>query len=169
MLTEQPEEGLKIFTEDVLEVENLPRAKVLDFLLREHEPLVVPYLEHVIHTWEDNNPFFHNALVRMLREKVMGKKGTYTDGQLQHLKAKLLAFLEKSNYYTPETVLIHFPSDSLFEERAVVLGKLDSHEQALSIYVHILGMLYIQVIQNDELNFVPLYFLNYIRYCIVVC
>lgn len=47
-----PEEGLKIFIEDLQEVENLPRPKVLDYLLRTHKSLVIPYL--VSHT----NPLY---------------------------------------------------------------------------------------------------------------
>ncbi|XP_028156515.1 vam6/Vps39-like protein [Ostrinia furnacalis] len=139
ILKEHPEEGLKIFTEDKVEVENLPRPKILDFLLREHENLVIPYLEHLIHTWNDNNPLFHDALISMYRDKVTTKKGDITEEEYQHTKAKLVAFLEKSPHYTPERVILHFPADSLFEERAVILGKLGRHEQALAIYVQILG------------------------------
>lgn len=139
LLKEQPEEGLKIFTEDIVEVENLPRPKILDFLLREHEPLVIPYLEHVIHSWNDTTPLFHDALINMYRDKITDKKGNVTEAALQHLKSKLLAFLEKSTSYTPERVILHFPNDSLFEERALILGKLGRHEQALAIYVQILG------------------------------
>jgi len=43
-LDANPEEGLKIFTEDIAEVEQLPRPKVLDYLLRTHKDLVIPYL-----------------------------------------------------------------------------------------------------------------------------
>ncbi|XP_028037182.1 vam6/Vps39-like protein [Bombyx mandarina] len=139
ILKENPEEGLKIFTEDKIEVENLPRPKVLDFLLREHESLVIPYLEHIIHTWNDTNPLFHDALINMYREKIINKKANITEEELLHTKSKLLAFLEKSTHYTPERVLLHFPTDGLFEERAVVLGKLGRHEMALAIYVLILG------------------------------
>lgn len=141
IIRDHPEEGLKIFTEDKIEVETLPRPKVLDFLLREHEPLVVPYLEHVIHTWNDTSSIFHDALISMYREKITDKKpSNMTEEELQHTKAKLLAFLEKSSSYTPERVILHFPTDSLFEERAVILEKLGRHEQALAIYVQILGM-----------------------------
>lgn len=122
-----------------MEVENLPRPKILDFLLREHEPLVIPYLEHVIHTWNDTTPLFHDALISMYRDKITDKKGNSTEETLQHTKSKLLAFLEKSTSYTPERVILHFPNDSLYEERAVILGKLGRHEQALAIYVQILG------------------------------
>lgn len=139
LLKEHPEEGLKIFTEDIAEIENLPRPKILDFLLREHEPLVIPYLEHIIHSWNDSNSLFHNALIRIYREKLTDKRSTITEEEIYHTKEKLIAFLEKSTCYTPETVLLHFPNDSLFEERAVILGKLGRHEQALCIYVLILG------------------------------
>lgn len=142
LLKEHPEEGLKIFTEDIVEVENLPRPRILDFLLREHETLVIPYLEHVIHSWNDTNPLFHNALIGMYREKITDKKNNITEEEIQHTKAKLLAFLEKSSYFTPEIVLLHFPNDSLFEERAVILGKLGRHEQALAIYVQVLGKIW---------------------------
>ncbi|XP_075976960.1 vacuolar protein sorting 39 [Anticarsia gemmatalis] len=139
ILKEHPEEGLKIFTEDIVEVENLPRPKILDFLLREHENLVIPYLEHVIHTWNDTNSLFHDALINRYRDKITTKKANITEEELLHTKAKLLAFLEQSTHYTLERVVLHFPTDSLFEERAIALGKLGRHEQALAIYVLILG------------------------------
>jgi hypothetical protein len=46
VLDANPEEGLKMFTEDIAEVEQLPRPKVLDYLLRTHKDLVIPYLVH---------------------------------------------------------------------------------------------------------------------------
>lgn len=44
VIKKYPEEGLKIFIEDIAEVENLPRPKVLDYLLKTNEELVIPYL-----------------------------------------------------------------------------------------------------------------------------
>lgn len=49
ILDANPEEGLKIFTEDIQEVENLPRPKVLDYLLRTHKSQVIPYLVRTVH------------------------------------------------------------------------------------------------------------------------
>lgn len=134
VLLSSPEEGLKIFTEDLAEVEALPRPRVLDYLLRSHSNLVIPYLEHVVHTWDDSNPLFHNALIHQYREKAV-----LEDSSAAFTKKKLLAFLEKSTCYTPDTVLMNFPTDSLLEERAVILGRLGRHEQALAIYVRALG------------------------------
>ncbi|KAK4886156.1 hypothetical protein RN001_002427 [Aquatica leii] len=134
ILKESPEEGLKIFAEDLVEVESLPRPRVLDCLLRSHPSLVIPYLEHVVNMWGDKNPLFHNALVHQYREQAIGDNPI-----TQHNQKKLLEFLENSAYYTPDTVLIHFPTDKLLEERAVILGRLGKHEQALFIYVRVLG------------------------------
>ena len=48
VIEKSPEDGLRIFTEDVPEIENLHRAEVLDYLLKNHKNLVTPYLEHII-------------------------------------------------------------------------------------------------------------------------
>lgn len=125
----------QIFTEDIAEVEALPRPRVLDFLLKSHKSVVIPYLEHVVHTWEDSNPLFHNALVHQYREKIV----TEGPAVAEHTRKKLLQFLENSRQYTAENILSSFPTDSLLEERAIILGRLGKHEEALNIYVRALG------------------------------
>ncbi|XP_024940137.1 vam6/Vps39-like protein isoform X2 [Cephus cinctus] len=143
VLEQDPEQGLRIFMEDVQEVEHLQRPKILDYLLRCHKDLVITYLEHVVHLWEDTNPLFHNVLVHQYKEKCltsMSADATPAEKQnAQHIRQKLQQFLEKSQYYTPETVLAHFPFDSLFEERAIILGRLGRHKQAISIYMNLLN------------------------------
>ncbi|KAK3931419.1 Vam6/Vps39-like protein [Frankliniella fusca] len=139
VLEQHPAEGLSIFTEDMPEVESLPRPKVLDFLLRLHKNLVIPYLEHVIHVWKDESTILHDALVHQYREQVATLLNSDKAAEAKIVQAKLLAFLESSNSYSPENALIQFPYDSMFEERAVILGKLGKHEQVLSIYVMMLG------------------------------
>lgn len=134
VLNKTPEEGLKIFTEDLGEVEALPRPRVLDYLLKSHIDLAIPYLEHVINIWKDTNPLFHNSLIHKYREKVL-----IDEPGVEVTKKKLIEFLENSEHYKPETVLIHFPTNALLEERALILGKLGKHEEALAIYVRALG------------------------------
>ncbi|KAK2588320.1 hypothetical protein KPH14_004337 [Odynerus spinipes] len=143
VLEEDPEQGLRIFMEDIQEVENLPRPKVLDYLLRCHKDLVITYLEHVVRVWEDTNPLFHNVLIHQYKEKClasMNENATPAEKEMsQHIRQKLQQFLEKSAYYTPETILIHFPFDCLFEERAIILGRLGRHQQVISIYINLLN------------------------------
>ncbi|KAL0660424.1 hypothetical protein Bca4012_081009 [Brassica carinata] len=51
-------------------------------------------------------------------------------------RKKLLSALENISGYNPQTLLKRLPRDALYEERAVILGKMNQHELALSIYVH---------------------------------
>lgn len=147
VLQEYPVDGIRIFTEDMSEIECLPREQVYNYLLEVAPKLVIPYLEHIIWQWDDHSPLFHNALVLQYQEQVLKKsKARDEDGEvnnedaneLTEMKSKLLSFLELSNHYIPEMLLVHFPYDSLFEERALLMGKLGKHEQALAIYTHIL-------------------------------
>lgn len=70
MLTVSTMFWLQIFTEDLTEVEMLPRDKVLDFLKEGFKELAVPYLEHIIHVWEETGPEFHNVLIQLYLERV---------------------------------------------------------------------------------------------------
>lgn len=51
----------------------------------------------------------------------------------------MIEFLNKYNYLHAETVLKNFPENDLFEERAIILGKLKRHEKVLAIHIQILG------------------------------
>lgn len=68
VIEKNPEDGLRIFTEDVPEVESLHRAEVLDYLLKNHKKLVTPYLEHIIFVWNETKALFHNILIQQYRE-----------------------------------------------------------------------------------------------------
>ncbi|KAM4664640.1 vam6/Vps39-like protein isoform 2-T2 [Discoglossus pictus] len=163
VLRDHPEDGLKIFTEDLPEVESLPRDHVLKFLLENFKHLAVPYLEHIILIWEERGPDFHNCLIKLYCERVqvlMQAKATGQDcprgpawneersgslitagteeGELGEVRSKLLNFLEISDCYQPDLLISDFPFDGLLEERALLLGRMGKHEQALFIYVHIL-------------------------------
>ncbi|XP_070501582.1 vam6/Vps39-like protein [Chironomus tepperi] len=146
VIQEHPQEGLKIFIEDIQEVENLPRADVLDFLLKNHKSLVIQYLEHIINIWNEVKPLFHNILIQQYKEQIFNLKSdpdlenVYQKKiELQTIREKLINFLKTSNKYAADKVLVEFPYDDLFEERAIVLGKLSKHEKVLAIYIQILG------------------------------
>ncbi len=64
------EDALRIFTEEVEEVRSLPRQKVLDHLMSCATPLVIPYLEHIINGWKEEDPDLHNKLVQLYQEGV---------------------------------------------------------------------------------------------------
>uniref|UniRef100_A0A8W7PS59 CNH domain-containing protein n=1 Tax=Anopheles coluzzii TaxID=1518534 RepID=A0A8W7PS59_ANOCL len=146
VLQKHPEDGLKVFVEEMPEVKNLPRAEVLDFLLKDHRTLVVRYLEHIINVWHEEKALFHNILIQQYREKLLTLRNDKTvDGdtkkqeEMADVREKLLTFLKKSKYYHAEKVLGEFPYTDMFEERAIILGRLGKHEKALAIFVQILG------------------------------
>ncbi|XP_017845432.1 vam6/Vps39-like protein [Drosophila busckii] len=143
VLTEDPIEGLKIFTEELIAVEALPRAKVLDFLVSKHKGLVIPYLEHIIEVWGDTNTLLHNVLIKQYRGQVERLLTQQNNGEetpeLLPLRAKLYKMLENTQYYSPDRVLEDFPTTLLLEERALILGRLKKHEKVLAIYIQVLG------------------------------
>ncbi|RUS79603.1 hypothetical protein EGW08_012628 [Elysia chlorotica] len=154
VLKQHPEDGLKIFTEDLPEVESLPREMVLEYLEKISPDLPLFYLEHIIMDLKDQTNLFHNRLVDLYRERVQRLRLEYIDslpeghppskageepGELGEARKKLVTFLHTSQSYIPERLLTHFPTDGFFEERAILLGRLGRHEQALSIYIHTLN------------------------------
>ncbi|KAG0702685.1 Vam6/Vps39-like protein [Chionoecetes opilio] len=149
VLKSHPEDGLKIFTGDKTtsgEVEQLPRPRVLNFLKKTEKSLVVSYLEHVVEEWRDGTPLLHNELIHQYREGVTAPVPTCDPTTMEEeknkrkkIREKLLNFLNQSEHYTAATLLVHFPYDSLHEERAVLLGCLGQHHQALAIYIHTLS------------------------------
>lgn len=64
-------------------------------------------------------------------------------------RKKLLSALESISGYNPQTLLKRLPRDALYEERAVILGKMNQHELALSIYVH-------KVLIDNSLNIIQI-------------
>ena len=133
-------DGLDIFTDDLMEVEGWPRGKILDFLVKKHKSAVVPYLEHVVSVWGESGALFHNALLLQYKDIVVDLLDKPLNDEEQHLleftKQKLKELLSSSTFYTAETVLSQFPTNCLFEERALLLGSLGRHMEALAIYLY---------------------------------
>lgn len=51
-------------------------------------------------------------------------------------RRKLLTALESISGYNADALLKRLPLDGLYEERAILLGKMNQHQLALSLYVH---------------------------------
>lgn len=58
-------------------MENLPRDKVLNFLMEGFKELAIPYLEHIIDVWDDKSPEFHNVLIQLYLERVQSLMKQY--------------------------------------------------------------------------------------------
>jgi hypothetical protein len=116
-------------------VEALPRGQVLDFLLRSARGLVVPYLEHLVLVWGERGALFHNSLLLQYKDTILesGLRDEAARGKLGRLLAR------QPVHYTADQVLGQFPTDCLYPERAVLLGRAGRPREALAIYVHVLG------------------------------
>ncbi|KAB7494307.1 Vam6/Vps39-like protein, partial [Armadillidium nasatum] len=61
----------------------------------------------------------------------------------REVREKLQKFLKVSEHYTAATILVHFPHNDLFEERAILLGRLGQHQVALKLYIDTLLDVYL--------------------------
>lgn len=123
----------------------------MDYLQKVNPDLLIPYLEHIIYVWKESSTLFHNSLVHKYRELVRVMLAEYKNalpeaqepapagaepGELGLLRRKLLKFLEASDSYNTETLPTYLFNDGLFDERAIVMGKIGNHKEALVIYVY---------------------------------
>lgn len=152
MLKFNPDDGFSIFTsEDYPEVTELPQEKVLAHLETNAPQYVVPYLEHVVMKMQSKNPVLHNKLLQLYLGLVVDPMKDYLadlngatpapagsePGELGPARQKLLHFLDFSVNYTPQKMISTFLAfEGLYEERAILLGRIGRHDQALSIYAY---------------------------------
>ncbi|PIC29009.1 hypothetical protein B9Z55_020741 [Caenorhabditis nigoni] len=154
VLAKNLEAGVQIFTSDETEMaRNLNRKAVVEFMKAECPEAMIPYLEHVIFKWEEPASYFHETLLEYYVAKVNSLFKDYVhafpddenitragdeDGELGIFRKRLLRFLEISHSYSPQTVLLQLAPHAFFEERALILGRLKQHDQALALYVNTL-------------------------------
>jgi tetratricopeptide (TPR) repeat protein len=124
--------GLRIFT-GVAGPKPLDETRILRHLSSVRPGCVREYLEFVVDGGNTNEEQ-HNELVKLYLERLAAVDGD----EYFALRAKLTAFLRRSEYYTPEQLLSNpaFDVDEMPEERAILLSRIGQHAQALTIYVH---------------------------------
>ncbi|CAD0092458.1 unnamed protein product [Aureobasidium mustum] len=130
------QKGMEIFVADTKNAENLPKDKVLKFLVPLDKSLAVQYLEHVIFELNDKTPEFHQKLVDLYLEKLRDRKGN-SDEERNNARTKLEEFLRNSTQYHKLKTFNQLPADDpdVYEARAIVLCAMGNHKQALQIYV----------------------------------
>ncbi|XP_050371906.1 vacuolar sorting protein 39 [Argentina anserina] len=122
---------------------NIP-ADLVNSYLKQHAPnMQARYLELMLAMDENGiSGNLQNEMVNIYLSEVLD---WYAELSAQHkweeqtyslTRKKLLSVLESISGYSPEALLKRLPADALYEEHAVLLGKMNQHELALSIYVH---------------------------------
>ncbi|KAK2974991.1 hypothetical protein RJ640_012857 [Escallonia rubra] len=122
---------------------NIP-ADLVNSYLKQHAPTMqARYLELMLAMNENGiSGNLQNEMVQIYLSEVLDWYADLSAEQKWDEKAysptrkKLLSALEGISGYSPEVLLKRLPPDALYEERAVLLGKMNQHELALSIYVH---------------------------------
>ncbi|RWR94170.1 vam6/Vps39-like protein [Cinnamomum micranthum f. kanehirae] len=122
---------------------NLP-ADLVNSYLKQHAPnMQAKYLELMLAMNENSvSTNLQNELVQIYLSEVLD---WYSDLKSQQkwdektsspTRKKLLSALEGISAQNAELLLKRLPSDALYEERAILLGKINQHQLALSLYVH---------------------------------
>ncbi|KAI8568802.1 hypothetical protein RHMOL_Rhmol02G0228700 [Rhododendron molle] len=122
---------------------NVP-ADLVNVYLKQHAPsMQATYLELMLAMNENGiSGNLQNEMVQIYLSEVLDWYTNLSAQQAWDEKAysptrkKLLSALESISGYNPEALLKRLPADALYEERAILLGKMNQHELALSIYVH---------------------------------
>lgn len=124
--------GVDLFLADTPESESLDKEKVFKYLESSSASLMITYLEHIIYTKTEKPSIFHTALAIAYIQLVSKTGDTETFD-------KLTSFLTTNpTYYQADKVFSSLPSQNnskqILEVKAILLGQLGQHTEALHIY-----------------------------------
>ncbi|XP_076960702.1 vacuolar sorting protein 39-like isoform X2 [Bidens hawaiensis] len=126
---------------------NIP-ADLVNSYLKQHAPsMQATYLEHILSINENGMSWnLQNEMVQIYLSEVLDWYSDLADQKqwdeqtYTPTRKKLIAALQNMSEYNPEALLKQIPTDALYEERALLLGRMNQHELALSIYIHKLNL-----------------------------
>ncbi|GLT39132.1 hypothetical protein SLA2020_133390 [Shorea laevis] len=126
---------------------NIP-ADLVNSYLKQHAPSMQgKYLELMLAMNENGiSGNLQNEMVQIYLSEVLdwyaelNTDQKWDEKDYSPTRKKLLSALESISGYNPEALLKRLPTDALFEERAILLGKMNQHELALSLYVQKLNL-----------------------------
>ncbi len=128
--------------DDEEEFKLLDHEQVCKYLSEQIEPkslsinLARIYVQYCIFVWADKNPKLNNILIDfyvLLIEQKQSDK--LEEDQIKTYKEMLIYFLTETNNYEAIYAISKLSLENYPEERAIVLGKLGKHSEALTIYV----------------------------------
>ncbi|KAI0925948.1 hypothetical protein AcW1_008241 [Taiwanofungus camphoratus] len=125
--------ALEIFTSEEVE---LPRQLVADFLENIDPSVCAHYIEYLIEERGEEAQSFHDRLAELYLRMTLTAKKTGDDVIRQKMYSKLLHFIDTTGHYHTDRLYALLPSEEFFEAKAVLLGRLGRHDNALEIYVY---------------------------------
>ncbi|KAJ3506301.1 hypothetical protein NMY22_g17296 [Coprinellus aureogranulatus] len=120
----------------ISEEAELPPQPVCDYLEKINPRLCIRYLEYLLAEKHEESPEFHDRLAGLyLSQTLVGKKRGDEELRKQ-MYSKLLTFIDSNNRFAVDRLYGQLSSTDLFEARAILLGRLGRHDQALELYVY---------------------------------
>ncbi|XP_068646706.1 vacuolar sorting protein 39 [Aristolochia californica] len=136
---------------------NIPPDLVNSYLKQHAPQLQATYLELMLATSESTiSSNLQNELVQIYLSEVLDwyadlkAHNKWEEKEYSPARKKLLGALEGISGNNADILLKRLPSDALYEERALLLGKLNQHQLALSLYVHKLHMPHLALAYCDR-------------------
>lgn len=124
--------AFEIFTSEDVE---LPRQAVASFLDDFNTVICARYLEYIIAERHEETPDFHDRLAVIYLDMTLAARRKHENSQHGYYD-KLLVFVNSNQYYSVNRLFSLVSSTDLYEARAVLLGRLGRHDQALELYVY---------------------------------
>ncbi|KAF8896557.1 vacuolar sorting protein 39 domain 2-domain-containing protein [Infundibulicybe gibba] len=125
--------AFEIFTSEYVE---LPRQEVARYLESIDTGVCTRYLEYLIAERKDFTPAFHDHLAELYLGTATAAKKRGDEQTRAEVYAKLLHFVDTDDYYSVDRLYGLVSSTDSYEARAILLGRLGRHDQALELYVH---------------------------------
>ncbi|KAG4987922.1 hypothetical protein JHK84_030505 [Glycine max] len=121
---------------------NIPADMVSSYLKKHSPNMQARYLELMLAMNENAvSGNLQNEMVHIYLSEVLdwhadlSAQQKWDEKDHSPTRKKLLTALESIAGYNPEALLKRLPPDALYEEHAILLGKMNRHELALSLYV----------------------------------
>ncbi|KIY43844.1 hypothetical protein FISHEDRAFT_67630 [Fistulina hepatica ATCC 64428] len=125
--------AFEIFTSEDVE---LPRKSVADFLEGIGLDICAQYIEFLIEERKEESPVFHNRLAQLYLDMTLAAKKRGEAEAGIHAYQRFLEFIDTTAHYQVDVLYALISSEELYEARAILLGRLGRHDQALSLYVY---------------------------------
>ncbi|KAF9026027.1 hypothetical protein BDZ89DRAFT_1135054 [Hymenopellis radicata] len=124
--------AFEVFTSEDVE---LPQNDVAEFLEGVDPALCAKFLEYLIEERHVESAPVHDRLAELYLSMTLAakRKGDDRSGELY---AKLLRFIDGTHHYNVDHLYGVLSSEDLFEARAILLGRLGRHDQALELYAY---------------------------------
>ncbi|KAF7985633.1 hypothetical protein HWV62_2139 [Athelia sp. TMB] len=127
--------AFEIFTsEDV----QLPKESVADYLEQIDPAICARYLVFLMDERDEVSPLLHDRLAGLYLTMTLSARKCGDNGWKDTYE-KLLQFITTTHYYDVDRLYGLLTSEDLYEARAILLGRLGRHEQALETYAYRMG------------------------------